>query len=115
MKKAVQSAVTLWCRSTRWAAITRAEFAGEGRVPLHRPKANIDNGFSQANPLDGTIGVKCWICRNDNPRIISGTNKISEISKGVIEAMQNVVIVWHLAIAEFNLEGAILGQHLKSK
>jgi hypothetical protein len=40
---------------------------------------------------------------------------MGNLKTGVIEAMQNVVIFWHLAIAKFNREDGTVCQYLKSK
>src|SRR5271155_567411 len=49
------------------AEIARVEKYHQGRVPLHTLRANIDYGFSEANTMYGKLGIKCWICRGDNP------------------------------------------------
>jgi small subunit ribosomal protein S3 len=36
-------------------------------VPLHTLRENIDYGFSEALTLYGKIGVKCWICKKEEP------------------------------------------------
>lgn len=43
------------------ADIARAEWAREGRVPLHTLRARIQFGFSEALTTYGIIGVKCWV------------------------------------------------------
>ncbi len=47
------------------AEIARSERAGEGTVPLHTLRANIDYGFSEAHTTYGRIGVKVWIYKGD--------------------------------------------------
>jgi len=47
------------------AEIARSERAGEGTVPLHTLRANIDYGFSEAHTTYGRIGVKAWIYKGD--------------------------------------------------
>ncbi len=47
------------------AEIARSEMAGEGSVPLHTLRANIDYGFSEAHTTYGRIGVKVWIYKGD--------------------------------------------------
>ena len=49
------------------AEIARTEEYREGKVPLHTLRANIDYGFAEAQTLQGKIGIKCWICRKDEP------------------------------------------------
>ncbi len=46
--------------------IARVEKYLEGSVPLHTLRANIDYGFAEARTLQGKIGVKCWICRDES-------------------------------------------------
>jgi len=47
------------------AAIARMEWYREGRVPLHKLRADIDYGLSVAHTTYGTIGVKVWIYTGD--------------------------------------------------
>jgi small subunit ribosomal protein S3 len=49
------------------AEIARTEEYREGKVPLHTLRANIDYGFAEAMTVAGKIGIKCWICRKDEP------------------------------------------------
>ena len=49
------------------AEIARTEEYREGKVPLHTLRANIDYGFAEARTVAGKIGIKCWICRKDEP------------------------------------------------
>lgn len=46
--------------------IARVEKYLEGSVPLHTLRANIDYGFAEAKTLQGKIGVKCWICKEES-------------------------------------------------
>ena len=48
------------------AELSRVEWSKEGKVPLHTLRANIDYGFAEANTMAGIIGVKVWICKQDN-------------------------------------------------
>ncbi len=47
------------------AAIARMEWYREGRVPLHKLRADVDYGLSVAYTTYGTIGVKVWIYTGD--------------------------------------------------
>lgn len=47
------------------AEIARSERAGEGTVPLHTIRANIDYGVAEAHTTYGRIGVKVWIYKGD--------------------------------------------------
>ncbi len=70
MKRAVQLAMengALGVRIRMAGRLGGAELARtagymEGKVPLHTLRANIDYGFVEANTLAGKIGVKVWIC-----------------------------------------------------
>ena len=47
------------------AEIARAEWAREGRVPLHTFRANIDYATAIAKTTYGIIGVKVWIYKGE--------------------------------------------------
>jgi small subunit ribosomal protein S3 len=47
------------------AEIARSERAGEGTVPLHTIRADVDYGFAEAHTTYGRIGIKVWIYRGD--------------------------------------------------
>lgn len=47
------------------AEIARAEWAKEGRVPLHTIRADIDYALAEAMTTYGVIGVKVWIYKGD--------------------------------------------------
>lgn len=76
MKKAVQTTMSLGARGIRLqvsgrlggADIARTESARAGSVPLHTLRANIDYGFAEARTVYGKIGIKCWICLEDDER-----------------------------------------------
>jgi small subunit ribosomal protein S3 len=75
MKKAVETAMSLGAEGIRiqcsgrlgGADIARREWQRKGRVPLHTLRENIDYGFFEAHTVYGKIGVKCWICKKDEP------------------------------------------------
>jgi small subunit ribosomal protein S3 len=48
------------------AEIARREWYLEGRLPLSTLRANIDYGFAEARTIYGVIGVKVWICKEEN-------------------------------------------------
>lgn len=70
MKKAIQTAMSLGAQGIRLqcagrlggAEIARTEAQRSGKVPLHTLRANVDYGFAEARTVYGKIGVKCWIC-----------------------------------------------------
>ncbi len=45
--------------------IARREMRHQGQVPLHKLRADIDYGFTEARTPLGRIGVKVWIYRGD--------------------------------------------------
>jgi small subunit ribosomal protein S3 len=47
------------------AEIARREMMHRGQVPLHKLRADIDYGFTEARTTLGRIGVKVWIYRGD--------------------------------------------------
>jgi small subunit ribosomal protein S3 len=47
------------------AEIARTETLHQGQMPLHKLRAEIDYGFSEARTLMGRIGVKVWIYKGD--------------------------------------------------
>lgn len=75
MKKAVETAMSLGAEGIRiqcsgrlgGSDIARREWQRKGRVPLHTLRENIDYGFFEAHTVYGKIGVKCWICKKDEP------------------------------------------------
>ncbi|NDV62649.1 30S ribosomal protein S3 [Puniceicoccales bacterium CK1056] len=79
MKKAVQSTMSIGAKGIRLqvsgrlggADIARTESARSGSVPLHTLRANIDYGFSEARTVYGKIGVKCWICLDDEEKLFN--------------------------------------------
>ncbi|MEN9572971.1 MAG: hypothetical protein RL514_826 [Verrucomicrobiota bacterium] len=75
MKKAVQTTmqmsgvqgIRVRCAGRLGGAeIARVEKYLEGSVPLHTLRANIDYGFAEARTLQGKIGIKCWICKDES-------------------------------------------------
>src|SRR5882672_1912336 len=75
MKKAVQTAMDFGAEGIRLrssgrlngAEISRSEWYREGKIPLHTLRTPIDYGFAEANTVYGKIGVKCWICKKEEP------------------------------------------------
>lgn len=47
------------------AEIARRERAGEGTVPLHTLRADVDYGFAEAHTTYGRIGIRVWIYKGD--------------------------------------------------
>lgn len=51
------------------AEIARTESYKEGKIPLHTLRADIDYGTARANTVAGVIGVKVWICREQEKKV----------------------------------------------
>jgi small subunit ribosomal protein S3 len=65
--------------------IARSETIRQGQMPLHKLRANIDYGFSEAHTLMGRIGVKVWIYRGDvipEKKEKNATAETSEVPQG---------------------------------
>jgi len=65
--------------------IARSETIRQGQMPLHKLRADIDYGFSEAHTLMGRIGVKVWIYRGDivpEKKEKSATTETSEVPQG---------------------------------
>ena len=73
MKRAVQIAmeqgalgIKIRCSGRLGGAeIARTEWYREGKVPLHTMRTPIDYGFAEAKTVAGTVGIKCWICKEE--------------------------------------------------
>lgn len=73
MKQAIQRAMRSGAKGIKikvsgrlaGAEIARRERAGEGTVPLHTLRADVDYGFAEARTTYGRIGVKVWIYKGD--------------------------------------------------
>jgi len=63
--------------------IARREVMHQGQVPLHKMRADIDYGFTEAHTTLGRIGVKVWIYKGD----ILPETKAEEIEKEVPVAL----------------------------
>jgi small subunit ribosomal protein S3 len=66
------------------AEIARTETTHQGQMPLHKLRANIDYGLTEAHTVMGRIGVKVWIYRGDiipEMKEKSVTTETSEISQ----------------------------------
>lgn len=74
MKKAVQITMDMGALGIKLrcagrlggAEISRAEWYRQGKIPLQTLRNPIDYGFAEANTVYGKIGVKCWICREED-------------------------------------------------
>jgi small subunit ribosomal protein S3 len=73
MKQAVQRAMRANAKGIKVAVagrlggaeIARREWTGEGSVPLHTLRADVDYGFAEAHTTYGVIGVKVWIYKGE--------------------------------------------------
>ena len=50
------------------AEIARSESYKEGKIPLHTLRANIDYGTAEANTMAGIIGIKVWVCKEEETK-----------------------------------------------
>jgi small subunit ribosomal protein S3 len=64
------------------AEIARRQVMHQGEVPLHKLRADIDYGFTEARTMMGRIGVKVWIYKGD----ILPEAKVAEAEEVGIEA-----------------------------
>ena len=62
------------------AEIARTEWSGEGKIPLHTFRADIDYNVAEAKTAYGIIGVKVWIFRGEKliSRGLGGQDKKNE-------------------------------------
>lgn len=75
LKRSVQMAMELGAQGIRvhaagrlgGAELARREGYREGKVPLHTLRANVQYGFAEANTMAGAIGIKVWICTEEEP------------------------------------------------
>ena len=73
MKRAMQTAMEIGAEGIKvkvsgrigGADMSRIEWYKEGKIPLHTFRAPIEYGFAEASTPAGIIGVKVWICRNE--------------------------------------------------
>ena len=73
MKRAMQTAMEIGAEGIKvkvsgrigGADMSRIEWYKEGKIPLHTFRAPIEYGFAEASTTAGIIGVKVWICRNE--------------------------------------------------
>jgi len=73
MKRVVQNAMRQGAQGIKvqvggrlgGAEIARTEWYGEGRVPLHTLRADIDYATYEAHTTYGVIGVKVWIFKGE--------------------------------------------------
>jgi small subunit ribosomal protein S3 len=65
--------------------IARNETLRQGQMPLHKLRANIDYGFTEAHTVMGRIGVKVWIYKGDIIPVAkekSASAETSEVPQG---------------------------------
>ena len=64
------------------AEIARREMLHQGQVPLHKLRADIDYGFTEAHTTLGRIGVKVWIYKGDI--LPEAVEEVEEMPEAVI-------------------------------
>ena len=75
------------------AEIARREMMHRGQVPLHKLRADIDYGFTEAHTTLGRIGVKVWIYRGDilpQVEVTEAEEAPGELAEEVAEAVAEV-------------------------
>lgn len=85
MKRAITSALSNGAKGIKisvsgrlgGAEIARAEWAREGRVPLHTLRANIDYATAESLTTYGIIGVKVWIFKGEKFAGVEGKSQLS--------------------------------------
>ncbi len=90
LKKAVQTAMDQGAKGIRircagrlgGAEIARVEQYHEGSVPLHTLRANIDYGFTEAKTLAGILGIKVWVCVDEQQAEKNGRPEAAGSSAG---------------------------------
>jgi len=50
------------------AELGRVEQYRDGSVPLHTLRENVQYGFAEARTLYGVLGVKCWMCVDEDEK-----------------------------------------------
>jgi small subunit ribosomal protein S3 len=68
------------------AEIARREVSHRGQVPLHKLRADIDYGFTEAHTTLGRIGVKVWIYKGD----ILPEAKVEEVEEEIPAAVEEM-------------------------
>jgi len=88
------------------AEIARREMLHQGQVPLHKIRADIDYGFTEAHTTLGRIGVKVWIYKGDVlPEVV--VEEAEEIPEDIVaEEPEGAEAVASLAAAEVTTEAA---------
>ncbi len=61
--------------------IARTETLRQGQMPLHKLRADIDYGFTEAHTVMGRIGVKVWIYKGDIIPEVKEKNATAETSE----------------------------------
>jgi small subunit ribosomal protein S3 len=74
LKRAVQLAMDMGAAGVKVQAagrlggseLARREGYKHGKIPLHTLSANIEYGFAEARTTAGIIGVKVWVCKEED-------------------------------------------------
>jgi small subunit ribosomal protein S3 len=74
MKRAIKLAMDLGVQGIKVRAcgrlggseIARIDWFKEGKIPLHTLRAKVDYGFAEAATKAGKIGIKVWICKDED-------------------------------------------------
>ena len=65
MRSGVQGIKVMVSGRLGGAEIARSEWAKEGRIPLQTLRADVQDGFDEADTVMGKIGVKVWVFKSD--------------------------------------------------
>lgn len=82
MKRAIQISMDMGalgikieaCGRLGGAELARREQYKEGKIPLHTLRANVQYGTAEARTIAGAIGIKVWICREEQQDIKEKTH-----------------------------------------
>lgn len=66
MDMGVQGIKVRACGRLGGSELARIDWYKEGKVPLHTLRAKVDYGFAEAATQAGRIGIKVWICKDED-------------------------------------------------
>lgn len=66
MDMGVQGIKVRACGRLGGSELARIDWFKEGKVPLHTLRAKVDYGFAEAATQAGRIGIKVWICKDED-------------------------------------------------
>jgi small subunit ribosomal protein S3 len=66
MDMGVQGIKVRACGRLGGSELARIDWFKEGKIPLHTLRAKVDYGFAEAATQAGRIGIKVWICKDED-------------------------------------------------